>query len=454
MDVMNHTILIIDNDNFRKHNLKTSLQTYGHKVKTVQNRNQVVAYLKGNIAHVLISDFDTVRINNTNLIKDALTIDPSLAIIFISNHLVIKDAVSVIKSGAFDCFDDNFTMEELQSSIIKAIEKKLLIEENNSSIYISKENNYQDGIVYESEKMKVIVSMIDRVAKSNATVLLLGESGVGKEVIAKMIHNKSNRKDKRFVVINCAAIPENLIESELFGHEKGSFTGASYKKIGKFEQAEGGTVFLDEMAELSLDMQVKFLRVLQERQLERLGSSSSINVDVRIIAATNKDLANELKNGNFREDLYYRVNVVKINIPPLRERKEDIGAMAMVFLKEFSKEYEKKLSLIDIEAMHILLNYQWKGNVRELKNVIERSVVIAYKDEEVLSKNHLPIEIFEDNNFFQDIAKTEITLREYEKLIIIYTLNKTNGNKTKTAEILDIKRQTLYNKIKEYNIVL
>lgn len=454
MDVMNHTILIIDNDNFRKHNLKTSLQTYGHKVKTVQNRNQVVAYLKSNIAHVLISDFDTVEINNTNLIKDALTIDPSLAIIFISNHLVIKDAVSVIKSGAFDCFDDNFTMEELQSSIIKAIEKKLLIEENNSSIYISKENNYQDGIVYESDKMKVIVSMIDRVAKSNATVLLLGESGVGKEVIAKMIHNKSNRKDKRFVVINCAAIPENLIESELFGHEKGSFTGASYKKIGKFEQAEGGTVFLDEMAELSLDMQVKFLRVLQERQLERLGSSSSINVDVRIIAATNKDLANELKNGNFREDLYYRVNVVKINIPPLRERKEDIGAMAMVFLKEFSKEYEKKLSLIDIEAMHILLNYQWKGNVRELKNAIERSVVIAYKDEEVLSKNHLPIEICEDNNFFQDIAKTEITLKEYEKLIIIYTLNKTNGNKTKTAEILDIKRQTLYNKIKEYNIML
>jgi len=453
MNVTNHTILIIDNDNFKKHNLKTSLQTYGYKVKIVQNRNQAIDYLKGNNTLVLLSDFDTEKNNNTNLIKDALTIDPSLSIIYISNHLVVKDAVSVIKSGAFDCFDDNFTIEELMSSIVKAIEKKLLIEENNSSIYTSKENNYHDGIVYESEKMKVIVSMIDRVAKSNATVLLLGESGVGKEVIAKMIHNKSNRKDKRFVVINCAAIPYNLIESELFGHEKGSFTGASYKKIGKFEQAEGGTVFLDEMAELSLDMQVKFLRVLQERQLERLGSSSSINVDVRIIAATNKDLANELKNGNFREDLYYRVNVVKINIPPLRERKEDIGAMAMVFLKEFSREYEKKLNLIDIEAMHILLNYQWKGNVRELKNVIERSVVIAYKDEEVLSKNHLPIEICNDNNFFQDIVKTEITLKEYEKLIIIYTLNKVNGNKTKAAEILDIKRQTLYNKIKEYNII-
>jgi len=388
------------------------------------------------------------------LIKDALVIDPSLAIIFISNHLDIKDAVALIKSGAFDCFDSNFTMEGLQSSIVKAIEKKALIVEGNCSTYEFQETNYFNGIVYESEKMKVIVSMIDRIAKSNATVLLLGESGVGKEVIAKMIHNKSNRKDNRFVVINCAAIPENLIESELFGHEKGSFTGASYKKIGKFEQAEGGTIFLDELAELSLDMQVKFLRVLQERQLERLGSSNSINVDVRIIAATNKDLAKELENGNFREDLYYRVNVVKINIPPLRERKEDIGAMAMVFLHEFSTEYEKKLSLIDIEAMHILMNYQWKGNVRELKNVIERSVVISNKDEDVLTKNHLPIEIYEDNNFFQGIVKTEITLREYEKLIIFYTLNKVNGNKTKAAEILDINRQTLYNKIKEYNIVL
>lgn len=444
MNVMNHTILIIDNDNFRTHNLKISLQTHGYIVKTVQNENQAICYLKNKIVHVLISDYDKEKITSTKLIKDTLMIDPSLAIVFISDYLDVKDAIYLIKSGAFDCFNNTFTMEELLSSIVKAIEKKDSINET----------NHYDGIVYESEKMKIIVSMIERVAKSNATVLLLGESGVGKEVIAKMIHNKSNRKDKRFVVINCAAIPENLIESELFGHEKGSFTGASYKKIGKFEQAEGGTVFLDEMAELSLEMQVKFLRVLQERQLERLGSLNSINVDVRIIAATNKDLAKELKNGNFREDLYYRVNVVKINIPPLRERKEDICPMAMVFLHDFSKEYEKKLKLIDVEAMHILLNYQWKGNVRELKNVIERSVVIAYKDEEVLTKKHLPIEISENDNFFQGIEKTDITLKEYEKHIIIYSLNKVNGNKTKAAEILDIKRQTLYNKIKEYNIIL
>jgi len=312
--------------------------------------------------------------------------------------------------------------------------------------------NTNNNMVFNSEKMIEIVSMIDRIAQSNATVLLLGESGVGKEVIAKIIHNKSARKDKRFVVINCAAIPENLIESEIFGHEKGSFTGANYKKIGKFEQAEGGTIFLDELAELSLEMQVKFLRVLQERQLERVGSSNSIKVDVRVIAATNKDLAKELDKGSFREDLYYRVNVIKINIPPLRERKEDIGLMASAFLNEFSSEYNKKLNFIDIEAMHILLNYPWKGNVRELKNIMERSVVIANKDEEILTINHLPFEISYNNSFDQFRGKTEITLKEYEKLIIIYTLNKVNGNKTKAAKILDIERQTLYNKIKEYNI--
>jgi transcriptional regulator with PAS, ATPase and Fis domain len=316
----------------------------------------------------------------------------------------------------------------------------------------AKEKYQYDSIVSYSEKMKDIFSIIDEVAKYKSTVLLVGETGVGKEVMAKLIHNKSDRNDKRFVVINCAAIPENLIESELFGHEKGSFTGANYRKIGKFEQAQGGTIFLDEMAELPLNMQVKFLRVLQERQLERIGSSSSIDLDVRIIAATNKDLAKELEKGSFREDLYYRVNVVKIEIPPLRERYEDIPMLSEIFLNEFSKEYGKNFKEIDMEAMHILLNYTWNGNVRELKNVIERSVVIAKKNEEVLTKNHLPIEISKDKNFIELRGKTEITLKEYEKILIIYTLNKVGGNKTKAAEILDIKRQTLYNKMKDYDI--
>jgi DNA-binding NtrC family response regulator len=454
MKTLNGTILIIDNEICRMRDLKTVLQSSGYKVKTVENRQQAIHYLKKDIVHVLISDFDSDQISGIGLIEEALNINSSMGIIFIATNSDIKNVVKVMKSGAFDYFDKSFLMEELLFAIEKAIERKELIEENNSLRNKFQESCQYDGIVFKSEKMKEIISIIDSIAQSNATVLLMGESGVGKEVFAKMIHNKSMRKDKRFVVINCAAIPENLIESELFGHEKGSFTGASYKKIGKFEQAEGGTVFLDEMAELSLDMQVKFLRVLQERQLERVGSSNSINVDVRIIAATNKNLLKELEKGSFREDLYYRLNVIKIDIPPLRERREDIGALTKTFLFEFSRDYEKNLKLIDIEAMHILLNHTWKGNVRELKNVIERSVVIARKNEEMLLVKHLPAEISNSKSFIEGRGRTEMTLKEYEKQIIIDTLNRAAGSKTKAAEILDIRRQTLYNKIKEYNITL
>lgn len=309
-----------------------------------------------------------------------------------------------------------------------------------------------NGIIHMDPKMQVIISTINQVALTKATVLLLGESGVGKEVLAKMIHQKSPRKHKRFVVINCAAIPENLIESELFGHEKGSFTGANYKKIGKFEQAQGGTIFLDELGELSLDMQVKFLRVLQERQLERVGSSDSIDIDVRIIAATNRDLLAELTNGKFREDLYYRINVVSIHIPPLRERKLEIPAMINLFIKEFSKDYKKQLELADIEAMHILVEHDWKGNIRELRNVIERATVVANKNEKVIMTHHLPNEITCNKSLPIGKGKTELTLKEYEKMIILYTLHNCKGSKSKTAEILNIQRQTLYNKLKDYGL--
>jgi len=309
-----------------------------------------------------------------------------------------------------------------------------------------------EGVIYSSEKMKSIVSMVENIAKTDATVLITGETGVGKEVIAKLIHKKSHRRNKRFVVINCAAIPENLIESELFGHEKGAFTGASYRKIGKFEQGQGGTIFIDEIGELPLNMQIKFLRVLQERQFERVGSTENINLDARVIVATNKDLWEETKKSNFREDLYYRINVIKIEIPPLRERKEDIIALSNAFLKEFSTYYNKNLEKIDLETVHILLNYPWKGNVRELKNVIERSVILAKKNDEILTIDHIPAEIKMNNTYPELRNRTEITFKEYEKLLIIYTLMDVRGNKSKAADILGIRRQTLYNKMKEYGI--
>lgn len=448
------TILLVDDEKSIRETLKILLEDAGYKVLLAKDGFEALEYLKDYIIDILITDLRMPKMDGIELMEKALEIYSYIQIIFISAYADIKCAVKAIKMGAFDYIQKSFCVEELLVTVEKAVERKRLIEEN-YKLRKQIEKSYQyDGVIGKSEKMQLLFSMVDRIANSRATVLLTGESGVGKEVFAKLIHKKSSRRDKKFVTINCGAIPENLIESELFGHEKGAFTGASYTKIGKFEQANGGTIFLDEIGELPLSMQVKFLRVLQERQFERVGSLKSINVDVRVIAATNKDLLEEVKKGNFREDLYYRLNVVNIKIPPLRERKDDIPLLAEKFLDEFSKEYNKKLKLIDIETMNILVQYPWKGNVRELRNVIERSVVVAEENEEILSNHHLPSEIIGQENISESRWKEGITLKEFEKILIINTLKKVNGNKSKAAEILGIKRQTLYNKIKEYNIDL
>lgn len=448
------TILLVDDEKSIRETLKILLEDAGYKVLLAKDGFEALEYLKDYIIDILITDLRMPKMDGIELMEKALEIYPYIQIIFISAYADIKCAVKAIKMGAFDYIQKSFCVEELLVTVEKAVERKRLIEEN-YKLRKQIEKSYQyDGVIGKSEKMQLLFSMVDRIASSRATVLLTGESGVGKEVFAKLIHKKSSRRDKKFVTINCGAIPENLIESELFGHEKGAFTGASYTKIGKFEQANGGTIFLDEIGELPLSMQVKFLRVLQERQFERVGSLKSINVDVRVIAATNKDLLEEVKKGNFREDLYYRLNVVNIKIPPLRERKDDIPLLAEKFLDEFSKEYNKKLKLIDIETMNILVQHPWKGNVRELRNVIERSVVVAEENEEILSNHHLPSEIIGQENISESRWKEGITLKEFEKILIINTLKKVNGNKSKAAEILGIKRQTLYNKIKEYNIDL
>jgi DNA-binding NtrC family response regulator len=450
MKSLNRTVILIDNDLFKKRNLCDDLDRLGYHVKTVKTGFDAIHYLIKNPIAVLITGFDTGNLSMDQLVKESMHIDDCIRIIFIGHHQDTKSIVKVIRSGAHDYFENTFDINDLIASIERQQERKVFLESPTNLNTIIPINRDYEGLVSRSAKMKMILSTIDRIAQSNATVLLMGESGVGKEVLAKTIYKKSMRKDKRFVVINCAAIPEKLIESELFGHEKGSFTGASSRKIGKFEQAEGGTIFLDEMAELSLNMQVKFLRVLQEKQLERVGSNKCIDVDVRIIVATNKDLLKELQKGNFREDLYYRVNVIKIEIPPLRERKEDISMLANHFLFDFAKEYGKNLKSIDLETMHIFLNHDWKGNVRELKNTIERSVVIAKNSEEILTILHLPSDILENKSLIGSTGRTEMTLKEYEKLIIMNTLERVSGNKTRAAEILDIKRQTLYNKIRGY----
>lgn len=451
MDIQ-YTILLVDDEKSILETLKMVLEDVGYKVITADNGYEALNHVKEYIVDILITDLRMPKMDGIQLMKEVLKIDSSIEIIFISAYSDIKCAVKAIKMGAFDYIQKSFSTEELLITVEKAIEKKKLIQENNKLRNQLNRNYKLDGIVGKSDKMQCLFSMVERIAKSKATVLLTGESGVGKEVFARLIHNRSPRRDNNFVVINCGVIPENLIESELFGHEKGSFTGATYQKIGKFEQADGGTIFLDEIGELPLSMQVKFLRVLQERKFERVGSIDSLDIDVRIIAATNKDLFEEVKKGNFREDLYYRLNVVHIEIPPLRERKEDIPLLAESFLDKFAKDYNKNLKFIDLDAMNILVQYNWKGNVRELQNVIERAVVVAEEKEEILLKKHLPFQIVGKENIIEDGEKSHMTLKEYEKLIISNTLKQVEGNKTKAAEILGIKRQTLYNKIKEYGL--
>lgn len=450
--VYTNTILLVDDEKSIRDTLKIVLEDNGYNVFTASDGYEALTYIRDYMIDVLITDLRMPKMDGIKLLEETFKIDSTIGVIFISAYSDIKSAVKAIKMGAFDYIQKSFSTEELLITVEKAIERKRLIEENLKLKNQLKKNYELDGIIGKSDKMQVLFSMISRVANSKATVLLTGESGVGKEVFARLIHNRSPRNNKSFVVINCGAIPENLIESELFGHEKGSFTGATYQKTGKFEQADGGTIFLDEIGELPLSMQVKFLRVLQERKFERVGSLDSLDIDVRIIAATNKNLFEEVKKGNFREDLYYRLNVVHIQIPPLRERKEDIPLLAESFLDKFSKEYNKNLKFIDLDAMNLLVQYHWKGNVRELRNVIERAVVVAEEKEEVLFKKHLPPQIIGKENDTKDEMKSQMTLKEYEKFIINNTLKQVDGNKTKASEILGIKRQTLYNKIKEYGL--
>ena len=449
---MSINILIVDDEKSIRETLKIIFNNLNYKVFTAQDGFEAINILKSNIIDIMVTDLRMPGMDGIELMKKVLEIDSSIETIFISAYADIKAAVKVVKMGAFDYIEKSFSTDELIFTIEKAIELRKLKEENRSlRRRIEGKYNY-DGLIAKSEAMQKIIDMVSRVANSKANILLTGESGVGKDVVADYIHKRSNRAENNFVVINCGAIPDNLIESELFGHEKGSYTGADRMSKGKFELADKGTIFLDEIGELPLHAQVKFLRVLQEKQIYRIGSEKSISVDVRIIAATNKNLSEEVEKGNFREDLYYRLNVVNLEIPPLRDRRDDILVLAEYFLIEFSKEYNKKIKYFEVEALNYLMDYEWRGNVRELKNVIERSVLVANDEDELLYKKYLPKEITGSDLNDNTKDNREKTLADYEKMIIENTLKRYEGNKTKAAEVLGIKRQTLYNKLKDYSL--
>lgn len=387
----NKTLLIVDDEPNIRRVLTAVFEKAGYRVLTAENGRKALDVVSSEPdVNVMICDLIMPDLNGVEVLKSAKEINPQLSVVMITAHGTIKTAVDAMKLGAFDYITKPFDMDEIKLVVKNAAERSELLEEN---IHLKQElkSRYSfEGIIGSSSKMQEVFKIVERVANSNATVLIRGESGTGKELIARAIHYNSPRAAKPFIAVSCAALPETLLESELFGYEKGAFTGAVGQKAGRFELAHQGTLFLDEVPEISPPVQVKLLRVLQEREFERVGGTKTIKVDVRLIAATNRDLEQLVAEGHFRPDLYYRLQVIQVFLPPLRERTEDIPLLVQHFIEKYNKENGKCVKGVTDETMDLLMKYRWPGNVRELENVIERGVVLADANEDLITPDLLP----------------------------------------------------------------
>lgn len=445
------SILIIDDEKEICDSLTMILEYEGYIVEHSTDVEQGLKKLEYNNYAALLLDIQMPKMTGFEVLQWINENKIEISTIMISAHGNLENAIKATKMGAFDFIEKPIDRDKLLISIRNAADKNILLRKNKQLI----ENLQQDEIIIgESEQIKSVLNLVERVAKTDSRVLITGENGTGKELIAKAIHQKSDRADKELVEVNCAAIPNELIESELFGHEKGSFTGAAQKRIGKFEQANGGTLFLDEIGDMSLQAQAKVLRAIEEGIVERVGGNNKIEVDVRILSATNKDLISEIREGNFREDLYHRLNVIPIKVPPLRDRKDDILLLVNYFTKKICSQNKFQIKRFSDDAVELLKNYKWSGNVRELRNIIERIMIMI--PNEVIKKSDivsmLPINEQKEDNFI-DISNSFQEFKEKsEKAFIEKQLEMNNWNISKTAEILDIQRSHLYNKIKKYNI--
>jgi len=404
---------------------------------------------------LVILDVIMPEINGIEVLKKIKEIDGSMDVIMVTASKEVKPAVDCLKFGAFDYIIKPFEVEDLLSTINKALERRKIIMEN---LYLKQalgERASMGELIGKNEKIRGIYDIIDNISGSDSTVLITGESGTGKEIVAETIHKKSKRANMPYIIVNCAAIPENLLESEMFGHERGSFTGAIDRHIGKFELASGGTIFLDEIGEMPMAMQVKLLRAVQEGMIERIGGEKSIPIDVRIIAATNIDLKKAIQEKRFREDLYYRLNVIPIDIPPLRDRIEDLPLFVNYFIAKYNKELNKNIKYITGNALKIFQDYSWPGNVRELENLIERIVTLSKEDH--LDTVYIPRELVNSRSnssgkFVLDEGSLLKSVRSFERKIIIEALRSCNGNQTNTAKTLGIHRTTLISKLEAYGI--
>ena len=450
-------ILIVDDDPGHLISVKTVIRSWGYAVETADDGSDAVDMVKSTPVDLILMDVRMTKMSGIEALKQIKAYNPAIPVIIMTAYSSVDSAVEAIKSGAYDYLIKPMDFDVLKLTIERASEHAGLREENRAL----KEHLQADydiaNFIGRSQPMKKLVEMMSMIAPSEATVLITGESGTGKELIARSLHFNSPRKEKPLVVVNCAAITETLLESELFGHEKGSFTGADKRREGRFMQADQGTIFLDEIAETSSTMQAKLLRALQEKEIQRVGGEETLKVDVRIIAATNRNLEKEVATGNFREDLFYRLNVMPLIVPPLKERREDIPLLAQHFLKKFAEKNRKTIKGFIPLAMDMLLNYPWPGNVRELENTIERAVILVTGEH--ITEAQLPLSITEQYVAFENrptganqILDGTHSLEDIEKEAIIAALTASGGNKAEAARRLGITRKTLHNKLKSYGL--
>ncbi|MDQ7032982.1 MAG: sigma-54 dependent transcriptional regulator [Desulfonauticus sp.] len=454
---MSGHVLVIDDEKNYLLLLEALLSEEGLEVTTLNDPEMALNFLEESDVDVVVTDMKMPKINGQEILEKVKKTSPYLPVIIMTAFGSIDGAVEAMRCGAFDYLTKPFSNEELLLSIKRALNFSRMEQENRLLKASLVQQYAKNTIIGQSKKMQEILQLLERVAPSKSTVLILGESGTGKELIAKALHYSSPRASAPFVAVNCMALNPNLLESELFGHEKGSFTGAVSTKKGKFEQAHGGTLFLDEIGELSLDIQIKLLRVLQEKKVERVGGNKPIPVDIRLVCATNKNLKEEMQKGNFREDLYYRLNVVEITLPPLRERKEDIPLLVAYFANKICKANNLPLKKFSPQALEYLSLYDWPGNIRQLENVVERCIILSTSQE--IGVEDLPLDIKKEEDQLKsavDLLPLELnlseTLEKIEANLIKRALVKSNFVQVKAAEMLGISKSLLQYKIKKYNI--
>ena len=443
------TILTIDDEENIRNGLADNFELEGYAVEKAANGKEGLDLIAKGGIDLVITDLRMDGISGEEVVRQVTTKYPGIPIIVLTGHGSIDDATAAIKSGAFDFLTKPLDLDHLNlvvKNALKGREQSLKITELQERL---RKNASPDEMIGKSAELNRVRAIIQKAAPTKASVLITGESGVGKELVAKAIHEQSPRKNMPLITVHCAALSESLLESELFGHEKGAYTGADNIQKGRFELANGGTIFLDEIGEINLSTQVKLLRVLQDKTIERVGAENTINIDVRVVAATNKNLEEEVKAGRFREDLYYRLNVVRIEMPSLKDRKDDIPLLMHSFLREFNLENQKNIKGFDNHSKSAMLKYSWPGNIRELRNCVESAVVMCTGDE--ITIQDLPSSIRASSEEKVISIPIGITMEEAEKIIIQENLAANNGNKSKTADVLGIGRKTLHRKLEEWD---